>query len=143
MENWNNMSVDPLNNMMMNRNRNNNNFSFNNFNAPHYEVIRVNGEAGAMNFRMAPNSNTLLLDNTASVVWFVQTDGAGYLTATPYDLVPHAQPQQIDINNLAQRVAQLEETINANKSYSSTNRQSKKQRQHDESATESASIATT
>ena len=37
MENWNNMSVDPLNNIMMNRNRVNNNFSFNNFNAPHYE----------------------------------------------------------------------------------------------------------
>jgi len=32
--------------------------------APKYEVIRVNGENGARNFRMAPNSSMLLLDET-------------------------------------------------------------------------------
>jgi len=37
--------------------------------APHYDIIQVNGEAGARNFRMAPNSTALLLDKTASIIW--------------------------------------------------------------------------
>lgn len=95
--------------------------------APRYEVIRVNGEAGARNFRMAPNSNALLLDETAAILWFAQTDGTGYLTVTPYDLMPHQQAQPVDINNLAARVTQLEEMINARQSNSFSNKQSKKQ----------------
>ena len=62
-------------------------------NAPRYEVIKVNGEAGARNFRMGPNSNALLLDNTAAIVWYAQTDGTGYLTVTPFDITPHQTPK--------------------------------------------------
>ena len=75
----------------------------------HYEIIRVNGRAGAEAFRMAPNSSALLLDNTASMVWLAQTDGAGYLTVTPYDITPHHEQPPIDINDLAARITKLEE----------------------------------
>ena len=96
--------------------------------APHYEVIRVNGEAGARNFRMGPNSSALLLDNTASIVWFAQTDGAGYCVLTPYDLFPHKQEKTITLDELYQRVQQLEETVNGRQSDSKPNKQrSKKQ----------------
>lgn len=94
---------------------------------PHYEIIKVNGEESAKNFRMAANSTALLLDENEPIVWFVQTDGAGYCVATPYDITPHVKTPPVDINQLAQRVSQLEETINARQSYSQSNKQSKKQ----------------
>lgn len=94
---------------------------------PHYEIIKVNGEESAKNFRMAANSAALLLDENEPIVWFVQTDGAGYCTATPYDITPHVKVPPIDINQLAQRVSQLEETINARQSNSQSNKSTKKQ----------------
>lgn len=97
--------------------------------APKYEIIRVNGEAGAKNFRMAPNSNALLLDDTAAIVWLAQSDGTGYMTVTPYDITPHQQVMQVTLNDLATRVTQLEEYINNAKPNSFSNKQSKKQRQ--------------
>lgn len=112
--------------------------------APRYELIRVRGEAGANNFRMAPNSQALLLDETAPIVWHAQTDGTGYLTVVPYDITPHQQVPPVDVNNLAQRVAQLEELINARQS---NIKQSKKQRQQQQQpvdvAIEPASVSTT
>ena len=100
-------------------------------NTPRYEVIKVNGEAGARNFRMGPNSNALLLDNTAAIVWYAQTDGTGYLTVTPFDITPHQAPKPVDMNDLSARVTKLEE-IMANVQQQSnfgTSKQSKKQRQ--------------
>lgn len=107
---------------------------FNNYALRHYEIIKVNGEEGAKSFRMAPNSNILLLDNNDPIVWFVQTDGAGYSVVTPYDLLPHKSIPPIDINQLAQRVAQLEETINVKQSDNQPIKQSKRQQQHQSSA---------
>lgn len=105
--------------------------------APRYEVIRVNGEASARNFKMAPNSTVLLLDETAPLVWFAQTDGAGYLTVTPYDITPHQTHPPVDVDNLAQRVAQLEEIINAKSNISAT-KQSRKQNRQSESIPDTA-----
>ena len=96
---------------------------------PHYEIIKVNGEAGAKNFRMAPNSSTILADANEAMIWVATTDGAGYLTVTPWDLVPHRVAPQIDINQLAERVTQLEETLNARQSHSQSNKPNKKQQQ--------------
>lgn len=101
--------------------------------AQHYEVIRVNGEAGANNFQMAPNSSQFLLDSsTNNLLWLVQTDGAGYLTATPFDIFPHQVQPPVDLNNLESRVKQLED---AYVQFTGTTKQSKKQRKADESAT--------
>ena len=106
----------------------NNPYNFNYQPLRRYEIIRVRGEEGAKSFKMAPNSSTILADETGALIWVVQTDGAGYLTATPYDITLHQQPKQIDINDLADRITQLEEMLNA-KSNSGTNRQSKKRQQ--------------
>lgn len=101
-------------------------------NLPQYNVIQVNGENGANSFQMGPNSKALLLDETAPIVWFVQTDGAGYKTVTPYSIAPYKPAPQIDINSLEQRLSALEEKVNA-KSYSGTSKQSKKQQQLEDS----------
>ena len=79
--------------------------------APRYEVIKVKGQAGARNIRMAPNSNVLLLDQTAPLVWYAQTDGTGYLTVTPFDVIPHQAQPQVNINDLSERVSKLQEAI--------------------------------
>lgn len=130
-----NMNMGMNNNMMGNQNWNigmqPNPRGYNPY-AQHYEVIRVNGEAGANNFQMAPNSSQFLLDSsTNNLLWLVQTDGAGYLTATPFDILPHQVQPPVDLNNLESRVKQLED---AYVQFAGTTKQSKKQRKADESA---------
>ena len=98
------------------------NMNVNNF--PRYEIIKVKGQNGAEAFQMAPNSQVLLLDENDPLIWFVQTDGAGYKTATPYSIAPYQPAPPVDLNSLEQRLTALEEKINA-KSYNGTNKQRK------------------
>ena len=70
----------------------------NSFNSPmqpqiRSEIVKVNGENGARAYQLAPNSSSLLLDESAPIVWLVQSDGAGYRTITPYIITPYqAEP---------------------------------------------------
>ena len=75
------------------------------------EIIHVNGENGARALQMAPNSNALLLDDTAPLVWLVQTDGAGYKTVTPYSITPYKPEPAPDFKSLEERIAKLEEML--------------------------------
>lgn len=77
-------------------------------NAPRYEVIQVNGENGARAFAMAPNSSVLLMDATAPIVWLCTTDGAGYLTASPFSIAPYQQEKPVDVKTLEERIERLE-----------------------------------
>lgn len=79
---------------------------------PRQEITRVNGRNGAMSIQMAPNSSVLVLDETAPLVWLCQTDGAGYLTVTPFDIAPHQEAPQVSVNDLSERLARLEEIVN-------------------------------
>lgn len=93
----------------MNNNNNNFNYGRSNF-LPHYEIIKVNGEAGARAFQMGPNSNMFLADATnPNIIWLVQTDGAGYLTPTPLDVSIHQTEQQTIYSSLEERVKHLED----------------------------------
>ena len=76
------------------------------------EIIRVNGRNGAMSIQMAPSSSVLVLDETAPLVWLCQTDGAGDLTVTPFDIAPHQEAPQVSVNDLSARLARLEEIVN-------------------------------
>ena len=81
--------------------------------APQCKIVHVNGENGARSFRMAPNSDALLLDDTAPIVWLVQTDGAGYTTATPYKVTPYQPEEPVDLRALEERIRKMEEKLNA------------------------------
>ena len=81
-------------------------------NAPRYEVIQVNGENGARAFAMAPNSSALLMDATAPIVWLCTTDGAGYLTASAFDITPHQAEKPVDVRTLEERIERLEAKLN-------------------------------
>ena len=74
-------------------------------------IVRVNGKPGAEAFQMAPNSEALLLDETAPIVWLKITDGAGYPRLIPYDITPHEE-EQIDYQSFDERLKRLEEAIN-------------------------------
>ncbi len=92
---------------------------------PRYEINIVKGAAGASNFRMAPNSRTILADETAPIVWFARTDSGGYLTVEPYDISPHQEQQPVNVSDLEARVRKLEEMY----AQQSNSTKSRKQRQ--------------
>lgn len=75
------------------------------------EVVKVNGRGGVDAYQLPPNSSALLLDTTAPIVWLVQTDGAGYKSATPYDITPHEE--EAPMKSLEDRITRLEELVNA------------------------------
>lgn len=79
------------------------------------EIVRVNGENGARAYQLPPNSNVLLLDESAPLVWLVQTDGAGYKTVAPYTITPYQTQTAPDYNSLAERIQRLEDAINGRK----------------------------
>lgn len=80
---------------------------------PQQQVTRVSGQNGAQAYALPPNSSALLLDDTAPIVWLKTTDGAGYPTLTPYDIVPHQIPTPVDASSLEARIKKLEDMIYA------------------------------
>lgn len=80
---------------------------------PPQQVTRVSGQNGAQAYALPPNSSALLLDETAPIVWLKTTDGAGYPTLTPYDIIPHQTPAPVDASSLEARIKKLEDMIYA------------------------------
>ena len=91
---------------------------------PSSQVVRVNGENGARSFQMGANSSALLLDESGLMVWLVTSDGAGYKTVSPYDIVPHKAEPQPDYGSLESRIQRLEEIVNAKPVNSTRKKQS-------------------
>ena len=81
--------------------------------APHMEVLKVHGEAGVDTLQMGPNSSALVLDETAPIVWLVQTDGAGYKTKTPYDINLHTPEPSPEIKNMDERLDSIDRRLQA------------------------------
>lgn len=74
-------------------------------------IVRVNGENGARALQLPPNSEMLALDNTQAIVWLAQTDGAGYLSVTPYDIAVHQEKPPFDIQSLLNDVEELKRKV--------------------------------
>ena len=66
--------------------------------------MQVDGEAGARNAAIGPESSCLALDRTYKgglLVWFIQTDQAGNkTTVADYDMTPHVHEEPPDYNKL-------------------------------------------
>lgn len=91
------------------------------------EIIHVNGQNGAHAFQMMPNSQALLLDDTAPIIWLAQTDGAGYKTLTPYTITPYQPEPEISVKDLDERLKKLEEVMNNAKSNATSSKKHTKQ----------------
>lgn len=87
---------------------------------PRREIIRVTGRRGAEALQMAPASGVLALDETAPLVWLIQTDSAGIKTLTPYTITLYAEPVPVSVDELSARLARLEEILSAKSDPEST-----------------------
>lgn len=97
-------------------------------------VVKVNGRAGAESYTLSPNSDDILLDMNEPIIYFVQTDGAGYKTITPYDISPHKEVNPTDqYKSLEERISKLEEAVANGKS----NNRPNEQRQHNDAGARS------
>jgi hypothetical protein len=76
-------------------------------------IDRVHGEAGVDQYQMAANSDTLLLDETAPIVWLVQTDAAGYKSKYPYDITPHKKEEPPNINSIDEKLNAFDSRLKA------------------------------
>lgn len=94
-------------------------------NLPRQEIIKVNGQNGARAYQMAPNSSALLLDESAPIVWLVQTDGAGYKTEVAYSITPYQTQPEPDYNSLVDRIKRLEDILDGKKSDSGSPKRNK------------------
>ena len=78
---------------------------------PQVQIIQVNGENGVDAYQMGPNSSALLLDTTAPIVWLVQTDGAGYKSKKPYDIVEHQPEPSPEMKTMDERFASIDKRL--------------------------------
>lgn len=96
---------------------------------PRQEILRINGMNGVNALRMAPNSSVLALDSEQPILWLIQTDGAGYKTPTPYQIVKIEEKPAIDNSNnyemLEQRIANLEAIISGQSDIGTTGQESR------------------
>ena len=79
------------------------------------QVTRVNGENGARAYQIGANSSALLLDESGTMVWMITTDGAGYKTVMPYDVLPHKTQEEKTYGDLESRIRKLEEMMGGRK----------------------------
>ena len=90
-------------------------------------IAKVNGKNGADMYQLPPNSEALLLDETAPIVWLIQTDSAGYKTATAFDLVAHKEATPATLQDLMERVEALEREVKSNNGKSNSRKVEPKQ----------------
>lgn len=72
-------------------------------------VDQVDGEKGARDLPMPPNSEKLVLDKSGEMIWLIRTDNYGMkILVDPYDIKPHKTPQATQYESLDARLAKLE-----------------------------------
>ena len=87
-----------------------------------YKADPIQGENAAWQFPMGPNSDIWLPDANEDIVWWIRTDMHGNKTVTGFDISLHQKPQPVDTNDLAARLAAVEEWINAKSNKSNAKR---------------------
>ena len=80
---------------------------------PRRTVDRVHGRQGAEMYSMGPDSDAIVLDENDPLMWFIQTDSAGYKTIKPYDIKPHEEAPVPDAKSLDERLNGLDDRLRA------------------------------
>lgn len=89
---------------------------------PVYNAAPIHGENAAWQFPMGPNSEIYLPDAEQDIIWWIRTDATGNKNVQGFDVKPHQAPAQVDTNDLAARLAAVEEWINAKSNKSNAKR---------------------
>ena len=89
---------------------------------PVYSAAPIHGENAAWQFPMGPNSEIYLPDADEDLIWWIRTDNNGNRSVQAFDVTPHKKPEPIDTNDLAARLAAVEEWINGKQNKSNAKR---------------------
>ena len=89
---------------------------------PTYTATPIQGEHAAWQFPMGPNSEIWLPDAEKDIVWWIRTDMNGNRSVKPFDVKPHEEQPLVDTNDLAARLAAVEEWINGKQNKSNAKR---------------------
>lgn len=89
---------------------------------PTYHAEPIHGENAAWQFAMGPNSEIYLPDADEDLIWWIRTDQNGNKNVIPFDVSPHQKKPEIDMNDLAARLAAVEEWINGKQNKSNAKR---------------------
>ena len=82
-----------------------------NMRAPIYHAEPIHGEAAAWAFPIG-NGEIWLPDADKDLVWWIRIDQNGNKQVKAFDIIPHEEKPQVDMNELAERLAAVEEWIN-------------------------------
>ena len=95
-----------------------------NFNSrgPVYRADPIHGENAAWQFPMGANSEIYLPDADRDIIWWIRTDAQGNKNVMPFDVMPHKEPEPIDMNSILERLNMLEEKVNAKQNKSNAKR---------------------
>ena len=95
-----------------------------NFNArgPVYRADPIHGENAAWQFPMGANSEIYLPDADRDIIWWIRTDAQGNKNVMPFDVIPHKEPEPVDMNSILERLNMLEEKVNAKQNKSNAKR---------------------
>lgn len=89
---------------------------------PTYRADPIHGENAAWQFPMGANSEIYLPDADRDIIWWIKTDINGNKQVTPFDVKPHQEPAPVDTQDLAARLAAVEEWINGKSNKSNAKR---------------------
>ena len=89
---------------------------------PIYRADPIHGENAAWQFPMGANSEIYLPDADRDIIWWIKTDMNGNKQVTPFDVKPHQEPAPVDTQDLAARLAAVEEWINGKSNKSNAKR---------------------
>ena len=89
---------------------------------PTYHADPIHGEQAAWQFPMGPNSEIYLPDADEDVIWWIRTDANGNKNVIPFDVVMREKKPPVDTNDLAERLAAVEEWINGKQNKSNAKR---------------------
>ena len=89
---------------------------------PVYSAAPIHGQNAAWQFPMGPNSEIYLPDADVDIIWWIRTDANGNKQVIPFDVTPHEEKPAVDMNDLAARLAAVEEWINGKQNKSNAKR---------------------
>ena len=89
---------------------------------PVYHAEPIHGENAAWQFPMGPNSEIYLPDAEEDIIWWIRTDANGNKNVIPFDVVMREKKPPVDTNDLAVRLAAVEEWMNGKQNKSNAKR---------------------
>ncbi len=89
---------------------------------PIYHAEPIHGENAAWQFPMGPNSEIYLPDADEDIIWWIRTDANGNKNVMAFDVIPRQKKPPVDTNDLAERLAAVEEWINGKQNKSNAKR---------------------